>query len=121
GASQIGAREADGSERGERVLVKVDVIEADDGEILRYVQTVHIRRAEDADGGHVIGADNGRGPRAELLQLREAGDAALEGVIAFDDPFLLHGQAGTLHGAAKLILASDGGVQMMGSGEKRDG
>ena len=89
GAREIGAGEPDRGERGQRELGKIDVIETDDREILRHAKTLHVGGAQNADGGHVIGADDGGGTSGELAQLLEARDAALEGVVAFDDPLFL--------------------------------
>ena len=97
GAGEIDSREADGGERRQRVLREGDVVEADDREILRYMEAFHIGGAENADGGHVIGADDGGGTTGELAQLLKAGDASLEGVVAFDDPLLLKRQTERSH------------------------
>ena len=92
GAREIGAGEADGGQGRQRELGEVDVVEADDGEVLGHAQAFHVSGAQDADGGHVVGADDGRGARGERLQLAEAGDAALERVVALDDPLFLDRQ-----------------------------
>ena len=89
GVGEIGAGEADGGQRGQRELGEVNVVEADDGEVLGHAQAFHVGGAEDADGGHVVGADDGRGARGEGLQLAVAGDAAFERVVALDDPLFL--------------------------------
>jgi hypothetical protein len=54
------------------------------------------------------------------LQLLKAGHAALERVVALDDPLLLDRQPGGLHGGAEVVLARDGRVQLVRSGEKGD-
>jgi hypothetical protein len=66
GAGEIGAREADGGERGQRELGESDVVEADDREIVGHAQAFHVGGAQNADGGHVVGADDGGGARGEL-------------------------------------------------------
>ena len=54
GAGKVGAREADGGERRKSELGKVDVVEADDAEILGHTQTFHVGGAQDANGGHIV-------------------------------------------------------------------
>ena len=54
-ARQVGAREADGRKGRQRELGEVDVVEADDGEVLRYAQALNVGGAQHADGGHVVG------------------------------------------------------------------
>ena len=89
GPRQVSAGQTDSGERGQGEFCEIDVVEADDGQILRHAQTLHVGGAQNADGGHVVRADDGRGPRTESLQLTESDDATLERVIAFDDPLLL--------------------------------
>ena len=89
---QVNAGEPDGGERRKRELGEIDVVEADDGQILGHAQALHVGGAQNADGGHVIRADDCCGPCCRALQFPEAGYAALEGVVALDDPFLLDGQ-----------------------------
>jgi hypothetical protein len=60
------------------------------------------------------------GRAGQRLQLRKAGHAALERVVALDDPLLLDGQARVLHGRAKVVFARDGRVQLVRPGEKGD-
>ena len=82
GASQVNAGEPDGGERGQRELGEVDVVKADDGEVLGDAQAFHVGGAEDADGGHVVGAEDGGGLRRECAQPAESGHAALQCVFS---------------------------------------
>ena len=120
-AGKIRPREADAGERGQREFGEIDVVEADNGEILGHAEACQIGRAENADGGHVVGTDEGGGTRGELVQLLEARNASLQRVIALDDPFLLQRQAGGLHGGAEVVLARDGRVQAVRAGQKGNG
>ena len=61
------------------------------------------------------------GRAASLLNCSKPGDAALERVIALDDPLFLKRQTGGLHGGAEVVLARDGGVQAVRAGEEGDG
>ncbi len=61
------------------------------------------------------------GRAARLAQLLEARDAALEGVVALDDPLFLDRQTGRLHGGAEVVFARNGGVKAMRAGEEGDG
>ncbi len=89
GAGKIGAREADGGEGRQRVLGESDIVEADNRHIMGYAEALHVGGAQNADGGHVIGADDSGGTSGELAQLFEASDTALEGVgRILDDPLL---------------------------------
>jgi hypothetical protein len=110
GLRQFDAREADGCERGQRELGESDVVEADDGEILRNAEALKVGSAQHSDGRHVIRTDDCRGLGTEILQLIEPGDATLEGVIALNDPLLLDGQFAFLHRGLEVVLAGDGGV-----------
>src|SRR5579863_3300718 len=120
GAGQVGTREPDGGERGQRELRKIDVVEADDREVLGYVEVLHIGGAQDADGRHVVGANDCCRPGGERLEFVESSDAALERVIALNDPLFLDGDLVLLHRILKIVLASDSGMQLVGSGEKAD-
>ena len=61
------------------------------------------------------------GREGELAQLFKAGHAALESVIALDDPFLLQWQPSSLHGGTEVVLPRDGRVQAVGPGQEGDG
>jgi len=58
GSGEVGAGESDRGKRRKGELCEVDVIETDDGEVVRNPEALEIGGAEDADGGHVIGADD---------------------------------------------------------------
>ena len=60
-AGKVGSGKPDGGQRGQREFGEVDIVEADDREVLRDTQALEVSRAEDADGGHVVGADDCRG------------------------------------------------------------
>src|ERR1035438_4870141 len=71
-ARQVGTREADGGKRRQRELGEVDIVQADDRKVLRYAQALHAGGAQYADGGHVVGTENGRGPGGQRLHLAVA-------------------------------------------------
>ena len=119
GVREVGAGEADGGQRGQGEFGEVNVVEADDGEVMGDAEAFHVCGAQDADGGHVVGADDGRGARGEGLQLAVAGDASFEGVVALDDPLFLEGEAGGLDGGAEVVFAGDGGMEFVGAGKER--
>ena len=119
-ACQVNAGEPDGGERRKREFGEINVVEADDGQILGHAQVLHVGGAQNADGGHVIGTDDCGGPRASRLEFAEPRYAALEGVVAFDDPFFLDGQFAFLHCGPKVVLAGDGGVQLVRAGKEAD-
>ena len=121
GAGKVCARQTDRRERRQGVLGEVHVVEADHREILRHALAGHVRRAQNADGGHVVGANDGARTVAELAQLLIAGDAAFERVVALNDPLLANGQAGGCNGGAEIVLARDGGVEAVRAGEESDG
>ena len=54
------------------------------------------------------------------LQLCEAGNAAFQGVVALDDPFLIDGHSQALHCSAKVVFTGDGGVELVGPSEEGD-
>src|SRR5579864_8550831 len=109
---QVRARKSDRGERREREFSKVDIVEANDGKVLRHAKVLHVDRAQDADGRHVIRTDDRGRPRAERLQLSESDYTALEGVIAFDDPLFLDGEFAFLHRCLKIVQAGDGRMQL---------
>ena len=117
---QVGARKPDRSERGQCELGKVDIVKPNHREIVRDPQSSHVGGAQHADGGHVVGANDGGGPLFRSFATFEARHAAAQGVIALDDPGLLDGQPCCLHGGAEVVLARDGRVDGVRPGEKAD-
>ena len=65
--------------------------------ILGHAQALHVSGAQHADSCHVIGADDAVGRAGKRPQFVEACDAALERVVALDDPVFLHWQSCLLH------------------------
>jgi hypothetical protein len=120
-AGEVSAGEADGGERGKRVLSECNVVEAYHGEILWYAEALSVGSAQNANGGHVVGADDGGGASGELAQLLKACDASFEGVIAFDDPLFLKLKTGGLHSGAKVVFPGDSGVKAVRAREESDG
>src|SRR5579859_4442020 len=96
-ASEIVARETDGGERGKRELRKIDVIEANDRKVMRHTKSFKIGGTQDADRGHVVGADDGSRPLCERLELAEAGNTPFERVVALNDPFFLNWKLRLFH------------------------
>ena len=115
---QIGAREANGGQRRQRELGEVDVVQPDDREVLGHAQPFVVGGAQNANGGHVVRANDRGRARGERLQLPKSGHAALRRVVALDDPLLLNCQPGGLHRRAKVVLAGDGRVQLVRAGKK---
>src|ERR1700722_6454477 len=120
-AGKVGAREADGGGGGKRVLCECDIVQADHRKILRHAEALSVGCAQNADSGHVVRADDGGGTSGELAQLFKTGDAALKGVVTFDDPFFLKLQVGGLHGGTEVVLPGDGGVKAVWAGKKGNG
>jgi len=54
GAGKVGAREADGGKRRKSEFSKIDIVEANDTEVLRDAQAFHVGGTQNTNGGHVV-------------------------------------------------------------------
>ena len=63
----------------------MNIVEADDGDIVGDAQAGAIDGVLDADGGHVVGADDGCGHGLECQELAHGRHTAFEGVVALED------------------------------------
>ena len=94
GVCELGAGKSNGCEGRQGELGEIDVFETNDGEIVGHAQALRIGSVEDADGGHIVRADDGSWAGGKALQPLKSGDAAPKPEVALDDPFFLDGQAG---------------------------
>ena len=83
-------------------------------------EALEVRCAKDTDGGHVVGADDGGWLSGECPEFAEADDAALQRVIALDNPLSIDGESLRAHRVLEVGLASDGRVQFVRTGEEAD-
>ncbi len=60
-AGDLEARHLNCCQRRDGHLGDVDVVEADDGDIVRNVHSGSVKLVQDTDGGHIVGAHDGGG------------------------------------------------------------
>lgn len=101
-------------------LGKVNVVEADEGHIVGNAEAALLKCAESSDGGHVVGAEDGRGWMRETQQSRHSVHAAFELMIAFEDEVFAGDAAASLHGGEKGMTAQKGGVFFERAGDEAD-
>jgi len=88
----------------------MDIVEADEGEVVGNAKIGFEEGVLNADGGHVVGAHDGGWPVGQLEDLLHSVAAAIEGVIAFDEPLGIGLDAGGLEAAEEGGLAAYGGA-----------
>ena len=120
GACEFVAGHLNGGERRDRDLGDVDVVEADDGEIVGHAEAGAVELVQDADGRHVVGAHHGSWHRPGDEELCHGGDAAFERVIAFDDPRRGRWDAALLQRPGEGCGARLGRVKFFGTGDEGD-
>ena len=96
GACEFEARHLNRSEWGDRDLGDVDIIEADDGEVIGYAQAGAVELVQYTDRCHVVGADNCGGHGLAGKQLLHGCYAAFERMVAFNNPVRIRRYAGFL-------------------------
>ena len=84
--SEVFARHPNCSKRWDGVLGKVDIIEANEGEIVRNPEPGFEQRMLNPDSRHVIRADDGGRFLFESQELLHRIAAAVQGVISLNDP-----------------------------------
>jgi len=107
---EVTAGHTHGGEGRDGVLREVNVIEADEGEVVGNAQVGFEEGVLDADGGHVVGAHDGGWPSGQREDLVHGIAAAVECVIAFDEPLGIGLEAGGLEAAEECGLAALGGA-----------
>ena len=92
-ARQFGARHLNGGQRRNGDVRDVNVVEADDGEIVGNSQSRAVKLVQHADRCHIVRAHHrGREPGAGKKLFRGR-DTSLQRVVALDDPFLADGDS----------------------------
>ena len=85
-ASQISAGHLHGGQGRIDELGEMDVVEADDRHVFGNLESGAGEHAESADRRHIVGAHDGGGSFGQRQQMLHGVHAALEGVIALDQP-----------------------------------
>ncbi len=80
----------------------------------------HVGGAQNADGGHVVGADNRGGLALSACSLPNPATPPLSVWSHSMIHFFWMGSPAVLHGGAEVVLAGDGGVQFVRAGEESD-
>ena len=93
-------RLVDGRQRRVRMRGHVQVVEADDAQVLGHAQAHLARGPHDADGHHVAHGQDGRRPQAVLPDAVEGGHAAVEAGRPDDDPLVAELDAAQLEALA---------------------
>ena len=96
----------------------MDVVKADDGHVLGDAEAALVEGAKGADGGEVVGAEDGGRRMRCVEKLGHAEHAAFQLVIALDDEALLRGAAGGVHGGEEGDAAEAGGVLGEGAADE---
>src|SRR5580704_555483 len=127
-ARNFKARHLNCGQRRNGDLGDVDVVEADDGEIVGHAEAGAVQLVQDADSGHVVGTHDGGWHLLHGEQAVHGGNSTLHGVIAFDDPcrfrcdatlFERSGKCGParLCGMKRQRAADEGDISMPQGGE----
>ena len=98
----------------------MNVVEADDGDIVGDAQAGAIDGVLDSDGGHIVGAHDGGGHGLESEELGHGGHASFEGVIALDDAGGIEWDATLFERLGECGEAGLGGVQPSRTGDEGD-
>ena len=101
-------RLVDGRQRRVRMRRDVQVVEADDADVLGHAQAGFAGGPHDADGHHVAHGQDGRRPQAVLPDAAERGHAAVEGGRTHDDPLVAQLDAAQLEALAIAGQAARG-------------
>ena len=120
GTRQAEAGHPDGGERWDSDLGDVDVIEANDGDIVGYAEAGAVKLMEHADGCHVVGAHDGCWAGIGGEELLHSCNTALEGVVPFDEPFGMRRDAALFERIGEGGNAGLGGVEMKRTGDESD-
>ncbi len=120
GVGEVLAGHADGGEGRDGVLGEVDVVEADEGEVVGDLEAGFEECVLDADGGHVVGAHDGGGPVFEGEDFFHGVASAVEGVGAFDEPCGVNIEASDAHAVDEGGLAIFGGAQEKWAADEGD-
>ncbi len=117
---ELVAGHADGGEGWDGVFGEVDVVEADEREVVRYAEVGFEEGVLNADGGHVVRAHDGGGPVGESEDLVHGIAAAVEGVIAFDEPVGIGLETDGLQAAKECSLAALRGAAVKRAADEGD-
>ena len=128
---EVAAGHADGGEGRDGVFGEMNVVEADEGEVVGDAKVGFEESVLDADCGHVVGTHDGGGPGGEREDFVHGIAAAVERVIALDEPVGIGLEAGrlkateegglaALRGAARERAADEADVAMAEHGEVLD-
>jgi len=115
---EVTAGHTHGGEGRNGVLREVNVVEADEGEVVGNAKVGFEEGVLDADGGHVVGAHDGGGPGGQREDLLHGIAAAIERVIAFDEPVGIGLEAAGLEAAEEGGLATLGGAAGEGAADE---
>ena len=106
GGGEIATGHADGGEGWDGVFGEVDVVETDEGEVVGDAEVGFEERVLNTDGGHVVGTHDGGWPVGHREDLLHRVVAAIERVIAFDEPVWVGLEAGGLKATEEGGLAA---------------
>ena len=107
GAGQFKARHLNSGQRRDGHFGDVNVVEADDGEIVGHAQAGAVKLMQNADGGHVVRAHHGCRNRLRGEQALHGRYSALQGMVSFDDPCGVGGDAAFLLSDAEKAARRD--------------
>jgi hypothetical protein len=120
GEGEVLAGHADGGEGRDGVLGEMDVVEADQRKVIGDLEFGLEERVLDADGGHVVGAQDGGGPVGQSEDFLHRLQAAIEGVIGFDEPGRIDAKAGEAHAIEEGRPAGFCGAKAEGTADEGD-
>ncbi len=120
GAGQVAARHAHGGEAGVRVGGELDAVVADDGDVVGNAKAVLIDGLHCAEGGQVVGADDGGVPARRGEQLLHGGKAAAHAVVALGNVVRVKSNAMLTAGIDKAMVPLRGGGQAQRSADESD-
>src|SRR6185503_6293551 len=98
----------------------MNVVEADDRDIVGHLVRRAMKTVEDTNGCHVVGTDDGGGHFSQLKKVFGGLDPALHSVRPFDDVLERNGKPEFQHRLEECITTGDGGTHVQWSADESD-